>query len=271
MQQKRQVETKTVSNRQLPATTESVATTSEEDVLKGALTSTANLSTNDGTLLSVGQSLSTVEQPIADPNTEVSRIMVRQQNRKPVLEYLPHAYSTTSGRAVTVRYMHEDELPNAFKLYSHAARSGNGFAAEEFPNVAIFKQFIYEGGHAFVAEEQLTSKALMYFSVMPSTYCRSSDPVAADLYSIVDPSSRGEGLGMEAARLCLRLAYDLGYHSVVTDVFLTNRTAWKILLACGFSSVGYIPQASYLAGSGWSDCAVMHKDLSVDTHHFAKL
>ena len=167
--------------------------------------------------------------------------------------------------------MHETELGQVFHMYQNAAESGEGIGAGEFPNIHIFKQYFFDKGHVILVTDSETSTVMAAISVVPSGFCRSVDPPSADSYILVYPEFRGEGVGVEAGKLVLRFAFDLGYKGFLSDSFLVNDKALGIMRAHNLLCVGYIPRAAYVQGIGWSGSMIVYGSLLDTKPKMAKL
>merc|ERR1711976_56372 len=116
-----------------------------------------------------------------------------------------------------------------------------------------------------------SGKIILSFSIIPSPYCRSTNPVLADGHILVDPTWRGKGVGLQITKLMLRLIKDIGYEGAVTDTFITNIPMYKIFMSAGFNPVAYIPKSAYVKGKGWTDSVLLYKGLTDNLSVLAKL
>jgi RimJ/RimL family protein N-acetyltransferase len=83
------------------------------------------------------------------------------------------------------------------------------------------------------------------------------DQRASLAIAIVDHGKLGQGLGREAIKACLRIAFEeLNLHRVSVRVLASNLRAIRCYEACGFKREG-IERASALTDWGWQDDVMM--------------
>merc|ERR1711976_284891 len=186
------------------------------------------------------------------------------------LSYFPLTYKV-SGKEVLLDYVKDSECTELFELYRASAMRGQGYGEDEFRSVEEFKKNFVSKGHAIIGRDPTSDKIVLSFSITPSPYCRSSTPLVADGYILVDPSLRGKGVGFQTVKLMLRLIKDIGYEGCVSDTFMTNVPMYKLMVGTGFNPVAYIPKCAFVKGKGWTDAVVLYKGLTDNLRILAKL
>lgn len=146
----------------------------------------------------------------------------------------------------------------------------------------IFTRVLDEGRtYSYTTEEMTPDRSLAYWMSAPGTHCMVAevDGKVAGMAAIrpnrtgrgkhvvnasfiVDEPYRGLGIAREFGLRALKLAADLGYHSMQFNfVVSTNGAAVKLWESLGFHIIGTMPNGFNHADHGLVDVYMMHRVL----------
>ena len=146
----------------------------------------------------------------------------------------------------------EDELWQVEELIRDCAEQGDGFAIDEFTAEGYFNRVLLRDSHVVVCvtpEGAIAAAVIFGFSAL----CRSREANQVGGYLLVSKGYRGQGLGRSLVQLCIMKARELGYVAILTDVFVDNDKATRMLREEGFLITATLPNVAILKDTGYSD------------------
>ena len=145
-----------------------------------------------------------------------------------------------------------------------AAQRGEGFALDEFDQDGLLNRKLLKQSATLVAR-RVSDHVLIGGSVVgPSALARARDPTNLAGYIIVGEKFRRCGYGTEIAELCEKLAKDLGYINITSDVLYNPEAmpGFKLALRRQYVVTGELPQCAYVKGVGLTGSFIMFKRVS---------
>ncbi|ESP03375.1 hypothetical protein LOTGIDRAFT_237687 [Lottia gigantea] len=184
-------------------------------------------------------------------------MLIKQNIRVPPI--IPYVTSLPGGRDVIIDYLTDDQLEETFQMIQEAAKEGEGFGINEFPNIKEFQKEI-EGGHNFGITDKKSKELIAAFVITVSKFYRGSK--VADPFIIVRKSERRKGVGEFCLRSALNHAMDLNFIGMYVDCFSNNKGMIKIVENVGgFSRCGFLPMAGQMNDKTFIGSIIFYRDL----------
>lgn len=192
----------------------------------------------------------------------------------PLVPNLPRRYVFHDGRAVVARNVRRDEDAAVYALMSREVVKGQGYGADEFPSLSVFRRLVLMTEYCVVYEDS-TSGDLVGFSLLAdSWYARNRSGHYGESSTLIVEKYQGRGYGKEVVLLELMWLRSLGYRVMLNDALASNYRMRHIAQKSTVV-VGVLPNGTYTEGYGWDDQVIGVTDMSaVDENlpgHLSKL
>ncbi|MBS0658763.1 MAG: GNAT family N-acetyltransferase [Verrucomicrobia bacterium] len=157
------------------------------------------------------------------------------------------------------RPVRDDDHDAIWRIFQAVIAPGDTYVFDPaLPRAEALAYWLREGNHVFVAEHA--------GRVVGTYLLRSNQPAlgahVANAAFMVDPDSRGLGVGLRLGQHCLAEARRLGFRAMQFNfVVATNTAAVRLWERLGFRVVGTLPGAFRHARLGFVDALVMWREL----------
>ena len=154
----------------------------------------------------------------------------------------------------------EEDMWRVEELIRDCAQRGDGFGLDEFTDNGYFNRKFTPESHVVVVKNKDDAMvAAVIFGT--SSLCRSPEAGQVGGYFIVSRGFRGQGLGKAILRMCIEKARELGYVAILTDVFVTNEGALRLMRKEGFFITATLPNAAVVKDIGFTDTYLFWRSL----------
>ncbi len=159
----------------------------------------------------------------------------------------------------TVRDATADDAEAVWEMFRAVVAAGDAYPfPDDITRAAALAYWFAPGTHVRVAEAD--GRVVGSYSVRPNQPGRAAH-LANGAY-LVDPATRGRGVGRVLADDSVRECRRLGYRGMQFNlVVATNEAAVRLWTAAGFCIVGTVPGAFRHAALGFVDAHVMYRSL----------
>ncbi|GAA3557038.1 MULTISPECIES: GNAT family N-acetyltransferase [Marinobacter] len=152
-----------------------------------------------------------------------------------------------------LRHAHESDLPRIVEIYNASIASRRSTADTEPVTVASRLEWFQAHRPArrplLVHEEDNQIVGWISFE---DFYGRPAYRHTAELSIYLAPESQGKQLGTKMVQAALALAPELGLSTLVGYVFSHNLPSLKLLLSCGFTEWGCLPDVAEMDDKEYS-------------------
>jgi GNAT superfamily N-acetyltransferase len=158
-----------------------------------------------------------------------------------------------------IRLATADDRPAIWEIFRSVIRSGDTYAfSPDLDEENGLKSWFIPGAQVFVAETE--EKIVGTFFVKPNQPGLGSHVANAGF--MVDPETRGSGVGRAIGEYALTWAKQQGYQAMQFNfVVSTNRGAVALWEKLGFRIIGSIPKGFRHVELGFVDVYIMYREL----------
>jgi L-amino acid N-acyltransferase YncA len=176
------------------------------------------------------------------------------------------ARERTTGRAgvieapvTNIRPATAADFPAVLRIFRTVVATGDTYVHLGATSAAEAYQYWFrEAAATYVAEQD--GQVVGMYRIIENQHGRGSHVANASF--MVDPAARGQGVGLNLGRHCLRMAKQQGFLAMQFNMVVSTNTRavalWKKL---GFAVVGTLPRAFRHARLGLVDAYVMYRSL----------
>ena len=177
------------------------------------------------------------------------------------LKLLPWKEKRINGVNVKCDFYKPKDFQKTLALCQKSVTDSTGLGIGEFQNAQYLQKYLSNSKAAVTFYDQDNGALILFVMLFDAPLARSSSPLSAGGYIILDKQYRGRKLRGAWGPFFDQLTVNLGYPTTVARNALTATTVF-INIKLGACFTAAIPKAINMHGLGWMTDLVVYRNLS---------